>query len=116
VRQFWTLPYVPGIRFGSDKPVYVLTSQRTFSGGEELAYDLQQLGRAVIVGETTGGGAHARRGFRLTDHLEAHIPVARALNPHSGRNWEGTGVAPDVAIEADQALDAALRLAQETLA
>lgn len=115
-RQFWTLPYVPGTRFGPDKPVYVLTSNRTFSGGEELTYDLQQLRRAVVVGETTRGGAHPRRGFRLTDHLEATVPVARARNPHSGQNWEGTGVRPDVSVAADQALDVALALAREALA
>ena len=114
-RQFWTLPYVPGTRFGPAKPVYVLTSSRTFSGGEELTYDLQQLGRAVVVGETSRGGAHPRRGFRLTEHLEATVPVARALNPHSGLNWEGTGVTPDVAVPAEQALTTALRLARDAL-
>ncbi|MDQ3112592.1 MAG: S41 family peptidase [Actinomycetota bacterium] len=96
--------------------MYVLTSNRTFSGGEELTYDLQQLRRAVVVGETTRGGAHPRRGFRLTDHLEATVPVARARNPHSGQNWEGTGVRPDVSVAADQALDVALALAREALA
>jgi hypothetical protein len=113
IRQFWTLPYVPGARFGLTKPVYVLTSGRTFSGGEELAYDLQQLGRAVLIGETTRGGAHPRRGFQLTPHLEATVPVARSVNPHSGLNWEGTGVAPDVAVPADQALDEAIQRARK---
>lgn len=115
-RQFWTLPYVPGDRFGADKPVYVLTSVRTFSGGEAFAYDLQQLGRAVIVGETTRGGANPRRGFRLSPHLEAHVPVARAVNPRSGTNWEVCGVAPDIAVPGDQALDVAMRLARESAA
>lgn len=115
-RQFWTLPYVPGTRFGADKPVFVVTSNRTFSGGEELTYDLQQLGRAVVVGESTRGGAHPRRGFRLQAHLEAHVPVARARNPRSGTNWEGTGVRPDVAAPAGAALDVAVRLAREALA
>jgi len=54
-RQMWTLPYVPGRRFGKTKPVYVLTSATTFSGGEQLSYDLQQLGRATVVGERTRG-------------------------------------------------------------
>lgn len=58
--QFWTLRDVKGTRFGSTKPLYVLTSHETFSGGEELAYDLQALERGVIVGEPTGGGAHPR--------------------------------------------------------
>ena len=60
-RQFWALPYVPGTRY-VDRPVYVLTSSRTFSGGEDFCYTLQALGRAELIGETTGGGAHPTRG------------------------------------------------------
>ncbi len=102
--QSWTLPYVPGPRFGGTRPVYVLTSVTTFSGGEELAYDLQQLGRATIVGERTGGGAHPRIGLRLHPHLEASIPVGRSIHPVTGTNWEGVGVSPDIAVPADDAL------------
>jgi hypothetical protein len=65
LKQAWTLPYVPGGRFGKAKPVYVLTSAATFSGGEQLSYDLQQLGRATVIGERTRGGAHAREGFTV---------------------------------------------------
>ena len=110
-RQTWTLPYVPGRRFGKDKPVYVLTSAATFSGGEQLSYDLQQLGRATIVGEPTRGGAHAREGFRVHPHLEATISVAAAVNPKTGGNWEGTGVTPDIQSTADSARDTAYQRA-----
>ncbi|MFD7788208.1 S41 family peptidase [Streptomyces nojiriensis] len=102
--QSWSPAYVPGPRFGGEKPVYVLTGPRTFSAAEELAYDLQQLGRAVVVGETTGGGAHPREGWTLHPHLEATIPVGRSVNPVSGTNWEGTGVVPDLPCAADDAL------------
>jgi len=111
LRQAWTLPYVAGRRFGQAKPVYVLTSSTTFSGGEQLSYDLQQLGRATIVGEQTRGGAHAREGFVVHPHLEATISVAEGVNPSSGGNWEGTGVTPDVPTTAEQALDTAHRRA-----
>ncbi|MFJ9774816.1 S41 family peptidase [Kitasatospora sp. NPDC101157] len=114
--QFWTPPFVPGARFGADKPVYVLTSAHTFSAAEELSYDLQQLGRAVIVGEATRGGAHPRDGWTVHPHLELSVPVARAENPVSGTNWEGTGVRPDAPCAADAALDHALTLALERLA
>jgi C-terminal processing protease CtpA/Prc len=113
VTQSSTLPFVPGRRFGATKPVYVLTSATTFSGGEQLTYDLQQLGRATIVGEVTRGGAHARESFRIHPHLEATISVARGINPISNGNWEGTGVTPDVAVPAEQALDRAHQLALE---
>lgn len=113
VRQFWTLPFVPGRRFGATKPVYVLTSGATFSGGEQVSYDLQQTGRAVVIGERTKGGAHAREGFRVHPHLEATISVARAVSPVTGGSWEGTGVIPDIEIPAERAPDRAYRLALE---
>ncbi|MFI2608974.1 S41 family peptidase [Kitasatospora sp. NPDC018619] len=114
--QSWTPPFVPGARFGGSKPLYVLTSGDTFSGGEELAYDLQQLGRAEVVGEATRGGAHPREGWTVHPHLELSVPVARAVNPVSGTNWEGTGVRPDVPCDAGSALDRALALAAARLA
>lgn len=115
LRQSWTLPYVAGPRFGPAKPVYVLTSATTFSGGEQLSYDLQQLGRATIIGEQTRGGAHAREGFVVHPHLEATISVAEAVNPTTGGNWEGTGVAPDIPTTAAQALDTAHRRALQDI-
>ena len=114
-RQMWTLPYVPGRRFGKTKPVYVLTSATTFSGGEHLSYDLQQLGRATVVGERTRGGAHAREGFPVHPHLEATISVAESVNPITGGNWEGTGVRPDIEVIAGQARDTAYRLALQAV-
>ncbi len=107
LKQSWTLPYVPGGRFGKAKPVYVLTGAATFSGGEQLAYDLQQLGRATLIGERTRGGAHAREGFTVHPHLEATISVAEAVNPKTSGNWEGTGVTPDFPTPAAQARDTA---------
>ncbi|MFJ8298067.1 S41 family peptidase [Streptomyces sp. NPDC094447] len=110
--QSWSLPHVPGARFGGSKPLYVLTSGSTFSAAEELAYDLQQLGRATIVGEPTLGGAHPCKGWTVHPHLEATIPVGRAVNPVSQANWEGTGVQPDVPCAATDALETAHALAR----
>jgi C-terminal processing protease CtpA/Prc len=114
--QFWTPPYVPGRRFGGTKPVWVLTSSTTFSGGEELAYDLQATGRATIVGETTRGGAHPTNRHRLAEDLYLTVPDARAINPRTGANWEGVGVTPDVEAPAGQALSRAVELARNLLA
>jgi C-terminal processing protease CtpA/Prc len=112
--QYWTLPYVPGKRL-DEKPAYVLTSRRTFSGAEEFSYNLQNLKRATIIGETTGGGAHPVSGHRLNDRFTIGVPFARAINPISHTNWEGTGVAPDVKVTATEALSTAQRLAAEKL-
>ena len=105
-RQYWSHPSLPGKKL-LGKDVYVLTSGRTFSGAEEFAYNLQTQKRATIVGETTGGGAHPTRGFRVTDHFGVGVPYARSINPVTKTNWEGTGVKPDVAVPADQALHTA---------
>ena len=114
--QSWSLPHVPGARFGGSKPLYVLSSDSTFSAAEELAYDLQQLGRAVVVGERTRGGAHPCEGWTVHPHLEATVPVGRAINPVSGANWEGTGVQPDVPCPAVDSLNQAHALALARLA
>ena len=111
-RQFWALPYVPGTRY-PDRPVFVLTSGRTFSGGEDFAYTLQALGRATVVGETTGGGAHPTRGFPISAAVHIGIPFARSVNPVTGTNWQGTGVVPDVPADAERAYDVAYARALE---
>jgi retinol-binding protein 3 len=105
--QWWTLPYVPGKRLGVAKPVYVLTSKRTFSAAEEFTYNLKNLKRATIVGETTGGGANPGGGRRLDEHFGVFVPTGRAINPITKTNWEGTGISPDVAVPADGALKTA---------
>jgi len=114
VEQTWTLPYVPGRRM-PDTPIFVLTSSYTFSGAEEFTYNLKNMKRATIVGETTGGGAHPVRMEILTDDFVANVPFARAVNPISRANWEGTGIDPDVKVAADLALPTAQTLALETL-
>jgi hypothetical protein len=105
-RQFWALPYVPGTRY-VDRPVYVLTSSHTFSGGEDFCYTLQALGRAELIGEPTGGGAHPTRGFPISQAVHIGIPFARSINPVTGTNWQGTGVIPDVAVPEAEAYDVA---------
>ena len=103
VEEFWTRKEVSGRRY-TGKDVYVLTSNRTFSGAEEFTYNLKNLKRATIIGETTGGGANPGGGQRLTKHFGAFIPTGRAVSPITKTNWEGTGVEPDVKVPADQAL------------
>lgn len=104
--QYWILPHVPGPRYAG-KDVYVLTSRFTFSAAEEFCYDLQNLKRVTLVGETTGGGAHPVDFRRVNDHFSVSVPYARAVNPVSHTNWEGVGVKPDVAVPAEEALKTA---------
>jgi hypothetical protein len=109
--QYWTLPWVPGERL-TTQPVYVLTSQRTFSGAEEFTYDLKNLKRATIVGETTGGGAHPVRGVTIDAHFNIALPVARPINPVTKTDWEGAGITPDYKTSREEALPTAIKLAE----
>jgi len=113
--QAWTLPFVPGRRYGKDRPVYVLTSANSFSGAEALAFDLRSLSRATVVGERTRGGANPRESYRVHPHLEATIPTGTAVHPMTGGNWEGVGVEPDVATTAEDAAEIAYQLALTAL-
>ena len=112
--EFRTGP-VLGRHYGLTRPVYVLTSDQTFSGAEEFAYDVQTQKRGQVVGDTTGGGAHPGGLRRVTDHFGVWIPSGRAVNPITGTNWEGTGVRPDIPVPADAALRTAHLRALEDL-
>ncbi|WP_454718475.1 S41 family peptidase [Caulobacter segnis] len=95
----------------ADKPVFVLTANRTFSAAEAFAYDIQANKRGVLVGtKTRGGGNPANRptpglGFGLT----AFVPNGWTEHPLTGKGWDGVGVKPDV--ETDAALTEAYRRA-----
>ena len=98
--QLMTDSPVQGSRL-ADRPIFVLTSSRTFSGAEHFAYNLKALKRATIVGETTSGASHA--GTRTPPR-----PIAV---PEQKPVWEGTGVQPDVPVNAADALRIAESLA-----
>jgi hypothetical protein len=91
--------------------VFLLTSKDTFSAAEHLSLSLKRTGRATLVGEATGGGAHFGGMAPMGKGYAAFIPLGRTFDPVNGKSWEGTGVAPDVAVPADQALAKALELA-----
>lgn len=78
--ESWTDPQMAAKRFGSHKPVYILTSRETFSAAENFAYTLQQLGRARVVGERTPGGAHGAFGRPVTNHLVPMIATKRTIH------------------------------------
>lgn len=112
--QYWTLSHLGSERL-MDQPVYVLTKSTTFSAGEGLAYILKHLDRATIVGERTAGGANPGGFHRLDDRFVMFVAEARVTSAITEDNWEGVGVAPDVAVSGDRALDEAYLRALEHL-
>jgi tetratricopeptide (TPR) repeat protein len=109
--EWWIFQNVEGKRL-LDVPLFVLIGPKTFSAAEYLAYDLKVRKRATLIGEPSGGGAHSVDLFPVGEHFEIYIPTARAVNPVTGRNWEGTGVIPDIRVPSEKALDTAVVLAK----
>ena len=106
IKQFWTLPYVPGKKM-PNVPLYILTSSRTFSAAEEFSYNLQNLKRALIIGETTGGGAHPGGRINATEKYNVWTPTARSISPITKTNWENVGVIPDIKTTKEKAFKTA---------
>ena len=78
LQGYWTRPNVPGPRL-NHLHICLLIGNDIFSAGEQFASDLKAHQRAVLIGETTGGGAHPGASYRLNSHFELFIPTGRAL-------------------------------------
>jgi len=104
--QSYSADYVPGRRL-LEQPLFILTSDNTFSAAEEFTFDLQNLGRATVVGDTTGGGGHTVAGFTFDFpgfRIGIRVPHGRAYNPKNNQGWEGKGITPDIVAPTEQAL------------
>jgi hypothetical protein len=106
--SFWSSP-TPVSYLG--KPVYVLVGPKTYSAGEEFAYDLQVLKRATVLGEKTRGGANPGGLKELGSDLFVVVPTGSAENPTAHDNWGGVGVSPDVQAAPEVAQETAVALA-----
>lgn len=112
--ETWTNPSMVS-QTKQDIPVYILTSNYTFSAAEEFTYDLKNLNRATVIGETTGGGAHPGGPIVINQGFFVNVPQGRAINPVTQTNWEGVGVEPHIKVDADAALERALELARKAI-
>ncbi|KAM9462905.1 retinol-binding protein 3-like [Clarias gariepinus] len=109
--ELWSMPTLLGKRYGTSKPLIILTSKNTVGIAEDVAYCLKNLKRATIVGENTAGGSVKIEKLKLgnTDFYVS-VPVAKSTNPITGKSWEVKGVAPDVEVNAEDAMDAAVAI------
>jgi C-terminal processing protease CtpA/Prc len=113
--RMWTRSPASRSRLAST-PLFVLTSSRTYSAAEHFTYNLKMLHRAVIVGETTSGATDVGVFHRIDAHFGIGLSESRVRNPYSTPDWAVTGVSPDIAVPADQALQAAQQRAVQLLA
>jgi C-terminal processing protease CtpA/Prc len=91
-----------------DAKVYLLTSNRTGSAGEHFSLAFKSAGRATLIGEATAGANHFGDMTKIGEHFAAFVPVGRTFDIKTGKDWEGDGIAPDVAVDPKQALIVAL--------
>ncbi len=91
-----------------DKPVYILTSRRTFSAAESFTFGLKVNDRVTLVGERTGGGGHFGDEVAVSGDLRLFMPGGRTYDPETGEGWEAEGIAPDVEVPYAAALEQAL--------
>jgi len=115
IQSIWSLPFVPGEKFGANKPVYILTSQNTGSCAEEFTYSLQAIQRVKVIGEKTAGKANAGSVHRVNDHFQAFIPNAYPINPITKGNWNDIGVLPDIECNSNESFEKAYHLLLEQL-
>jgi len=112
--ESWTMPDQVTMH-KPDIPIYVLTSDYTFSAAEEFTYNLKNLKRATIIGETTRGGAHPGGPMVINQGFFVNVPQGKAINPITKTNWEGVGIEPNIAVSQELALDKAIELAEKAL-
>ncbi len=105
-REHWATPN--GDARLTQAKVYVLTSGASASAAEHFALAMKASGRGVLIGAPTGGANHFGRGEELGGGFTAFIPVGRTYDPATGKDWEGDGVQPDIAVPAAAALERAL--------
>jgi C-terminal processing protease CtpA/Prc len=94
-----------------DAKVYLLVSNRSASAAEHFALALKSTGRATLIGEATAGANHFGGTQELGEHFGVWMPVGRTYDIATGKDWEGDGVAPDIAVDPKLALVKALEMA-----
>ena len=105
-REHWATPNAD--KRLRDAKVYVLTSGASASAAEHFALAMKHTGRGTLVGAPTAGANHFGRGEDLGGGYSAFIPVGRTYDPVTGKDWEGEGVLPDIAVAPADALVRAL--------
>ena len=105
-REHWATPNAD--KRLRDAKIYVLTSGASASAAEHFALAMKHTGRGTLVGAPTAGANHFGRGEDLGGGYGAFIPVGRTYDPVTGKDWEGEGVLPDIAVPPAEALERAL--------
>ncbi|XP_061910816.1 retinol-binding protein 3-like [Entelurus aequoreus] len=111
--KLWSMPTLLGERYGTTKPLVILTSKNTKGIAEDVAYCLQNMKRGTVVGENTAGGSVKLDQIKVGDtDFYVTLPTAKSINPITGSTWELAGVTPDVEVNAEDALATAIKIVE----
>lgn len=99
-----------------DIPLVVLVNENSASASEIFAGAVKDHGVGTLVGTTTFGKGIVQTYYRLGDGSEIKLTTAKYFTPN-GNNIHGTGIEPDVQVEAseDAETDAQLEKAVEVV-
>jgi len=116
ITQRWTMDYLPGVRL-ADIDLYILADRYSASAAEDFIYSLHCLKRATVIGQTTAGAANTVDFYPFPSlGILARISTGYPINPVTGDNWEGRGIAPDIETSSEEALKTAHYTALKKLA
>ena len=92
-----TVPWLTAKKY--DKPLFIMVNKSTYSAAEAFTYGLQKIGRAKVVGQPSGGGAHMNSWYPVNEHIFISVSTGAPTLPGKEESWEGKGVQPDYLIE-----------------
>ena len=98
-----------------DIPMVVLINEKTYSAAEFFAAALREYEAATIIGAPSTGKAKSQQTYILDDGSAVHISTRNYLTPNRVNLADAGGLVPDIIVEAEEDIDAALEKALEYL-
>jgi len=102
-----TMASLSGLSDMVGKPLYVLTSGQTGSAAEEFVGHVAGYRLGEVVGSTTSGAAFMNGMYAIEGGFELSVSEARPVLAATGKDWEGTGIAPTISAPVEEALETA---------
>lgn len=101
-----TIQEIGGERY-LNKSIFILIGENTFSLAEQFAYAMKHFDKAIIIGQSSAGAAHAIDFMEVNDNYLIQLPISRSIHPVTKIDWEGTGVIPNIITSNNEALKTA---------
>ena len=90
-----------------DMPMAVLVNGYSYSAAEFFAAALMEYDAATVVGQKTYGKGYFQTTIHLNDGSAVGLSIGKYTTPQ-GKNLAGVGITPDIVVEVDEEMDAAI--------